>query len=670
MIHSMITRFLCIAAAMALPALAQNAPAPAAPAAAPAANPLVLTIDAFKTAPPFSFVYGGKPSSALLPTWQRSEDTKAVDGGEIHTITWLDPATQLKVTAEVRTFTDFPALDWLVSFSNGGAADTPILEQIESLDWTRPCPTNSPECATWYGGNGGGEDFNPSSQGLNPDAANPTHFQSAFGRSSRSTLPYFNFTDGNYNGSGIDYGPGGVAVGIGWTGNWSAKLPFDPNAKTVRFVAGMQASHLLLHAGESIRTPRIVELSWTGDRKESPAQWHRLMLRHYAPQPAAGHDISLPILFAGGGGKTDERVAQIGALQTAKINCGLYGLVNWAKARGSWTPDPAAFPNGLKPLSDAAKAAGMGMMLYMEPEVADAGSDLLTQHPEWFFPAKGDQPAILDFGNPAARKAMTDLVSQLVTDSGATYFHHFISDVHLDEKWAAADKPDRVGMTEINYITGLYQFWDDLERQHPGLLIDQPGWRLDVETAKRGTEIWGNTYGHPQCNQMQIAELTPWFPLTGGLFNITPPDLPKTPAAQLYVWRSAYGPDTMLNSPMPMDGSFAPVIGEIHRVQPLLLGDFYLLSQWDIAETAGMAWQANRPDLKAGVVLALRRSACPFAAVQPMLRGIDPAATYDVEICEKLGPGTTQQMSGADLIKIQIPLSGMPSSTLVFYKQR
>jgi alpha-galactosidase len=661
-------RILFLAAAFALRALAQNAPAPA---AAPATNPLILSLDNWKTTPPFSFVYGGKASSTFLSTWQRSEDVKPADGGEVRTISWTDPATQLKVTAEVRSFTDFPALDWVVTFTNGGSVDTPILEQIESLDWVRPCPGGQPEFRWWYGGNGGGEDFNPCVQGLSPDAANPSHFQSAFGRSSRNTLAFYNFLDGNYNGSGTDYGPGGVMVGVGWTGSWSTKLPWDPNAKTVRFITGLQATHLLLHAGETIRTPRIVELSWTGDRNEAPAQWHRLMLRHYCPQPAAGHDISLPILFAGGGGGTStDRVAQIAALQTAKINSGLYGLVNWAKARGSWTPDPTLFPKGLKPVADAAKAAGMGVMLYMEPEVADAGSDLLTQHPEWFLPAKGDQPAILDFGNPAARKAMTDLVSQLITDTGATYFHHYISDYHLDEKWAAADKPDRVGMAEINYITGLYQFWDDLQRQHPGLLIDQPGWRLDVETLMRGTEIWGNTYGHPQCNQMQIAEVTPWFPLTGGLFNITPTDLPKTPAMQLYVWRSAYGPDVMLNSPMPMDGSFAPVIDEIHRMQPFLLGDFYLLNQWDIADTAGMAWQANRPDLKAGVVLALRRVACPFTAVQPMLRGIDPAATYDVEIKPTLAPGTIQQMSGADLVKIQIPVSEAPSSTLVFYKQR
>ena len=53
-----------------------------------------------------------------------------------------------------------------------------------------------------------------------------------------------------------------------------------------------------------------------------------------------------------------------------------------------------------------------------------------------------------------------------------------------------------------------------------------------------------------------------------------------------------------------------------------------------------------------------------------MLRALDPAASYDVEIKTGLAPGTVQQMSGADLAKIQIPLSGKPSSAIVFYKQR
>ena len=48
--------------------------------------------------------------------------------------------------------------------------------------------------------------------------------------------------------------------------------------------------------------------------------------------------------------------------------------------------------------------------------------------------------------------------------------------------------PDRVGVTEMQDIDGLYTFWDELRRAHPGLQIDNcasGGRRLDVETMSR-----------------------------------------------------------------------------------------------------------------------------------------------------------------------------------------
>jgi alpha-galactosidase len=566
----------------------------------------------------------------------------------------------------VRTFTDFPAQDWVVTFTNGGTSDTPIIEQIEALDWTRAGPATQPQYEGWYGGNGGGDDFTPFVSDIDGNPANPAKLMNAFGRSACKTLPYFNFIDATYNGSGLDYGPGGVCVAIGWTGSWLATIADDASAKTVRFVAGMPKTHLVLHAGETIRSPRIVELAWTGDRFEVPSQWRRLMLRFYAPHPLASGDVALPALFVGGEGTSDARVAQIKQLSDAKIKFDLYGLADWATQRGTWTPDPTRFPAGLKPLADAARASGMGVMLNMEPEVADPGSDLLKQHPDWFFPTSTGQPPLIDLGNPAARLGMTALVSQLITDSGATWFHHAISDYKLDEVWAATDKPDRVGIAEIDYITGLYAFWDDLQRAHPGLVIDQPGSRLDLEAVRRGGEIWGTTYGKPLVNQVQISQLVKWVPMTAGLFFSMPPDLPNL---QLYVWRSSYGPGWTVGAPRPKDGTFPATLAEYRRMQPFLLGDFYLLNNYDMTSTSGLAWQAHRPDLKAGVVLALRRQDCQFTAVQPMLREIDPKATYDVEIKTGLTPGAVQKMSGAELVKIQIPLPDRPSSTLVFYKQ-
>ena len=105
-------------------------------------------------------------------------------------------------------------------------------------------------------------------------------------------------------------------------------------------------------------------------------------------------------------------------------------------------------------------------------------------------------------------------------------------------------------------------------------------------------------------------------------------------------------------------------------MQPFFLGDFYTDNKVNLEPDIGIAWQWHRPDLKAGIVMAFRRENCPFTAVQPMLHALDPAATYDVEIKGGFAPGKIQRMSGADLTRIQIPLSGAPSSAVVFYKQR
>lgn len=648
--------------------LAVLAQAPPATSGSATGNPLIMSIGTWTAALPFSFIYNGKPSAQLLPGWKRSEDTTPVDGGELHRITWLDPATQLKVTAKVRTFSGFPALDWVVTFSNGGAADTPVIEQIEAMDWTRPSPTHDPNYQEWYGGNSGADDFWPGELALDP--SQPAKIQNIGGRSSRIKFPYFNFLDANYNGTGLTYGPGGVMAAIGWTGNWLVNISRNDITSTVHFVAGMPKTHLVLHPGETIRTPRIVTLSWTGDRMDAQNQWRRLMLAFYSPRPANGTGATLPVSFVAGGGTSDARVAQIRAITDAKIAFDLYGLAGWARQRGTWTPDSANFPNGLKPLADAARAANMRLMLDMEPEVADPGSQLLTAHPDWFFPPQTDQPPLLDLGNPVAREAMAQLVSGLITDTGATYFHHEITADHLDAAWAAADKPDRVGMTEIKYITGLYSFWDELQRQHPGLLIDQPDSRLDIEAMRRGAALWRAAYGQPMCNQWQLSGLIPWVPHAAGLFYMIPPGTPPDSAAEIYTIRSSYGPAWTAAVPTMVNDTFAQALAEYRRAQPLLLGDFFTMTPIDNTPETGVAWQWNRPDLKSGVVLALRREDCPFTAVQPMLREIDPAASYDVEIKSNFSPGTLLQMSGADLTRIQIPLPEKPSSAIVFYKQR
>ena len=54
--------------------------------------------------------------------------------------------------------------------------------------------------------------------------------------------------------------------------------------------------------------------------------------------------------------------------------------------------------------------------------------------------------------------------------------------------WWTGEAPDRQGMNEIRHVTGMYSFWDELQRRHPSLLMDScasGGRRLDFEVMRR-----------------------------------------------------------------------------------------------------------------------------------------------------------------------------------------
>ena len=60
--------------------------------------------------------------------------------------------------------------------------------------------------------------------------------------------------------------------------------------------------------------------------------------------------------------------------------------------------------------------------------------------------------------------------------------------------WEDNEQPDRIGMTEIRHIEGLYTYWDYLLSRFPRLLIDNcaaGGRRIDLETSSRSARRCG-----------------------------------------------------------------------------------------------------------------------------------------------------------------------------------
>lgn len=622
---------------------------------------------------PFHFLYGGVGSEDLLSGWERTQENEEQAGRSLRRLHFRDPVTRLRVTAEVVTFADFPAVEWVLRFANEGTAPTPLLERIRPLAWEIAAGEEKAELHHALGGEAMSNDFDARTTPLRPGGFH--RLASAGGRSSLGSLPFFN----------LQVGEGGVIGAIGWTGNWEARFGRD-HAGVVHLAAGMPRTRLRLEPGEEIRTPSVVLLPWKGDRADAHNVWRRLLLAHYVPR-IDGAPALLPSCYCVWGTERSERhVERVEKLAAARIpvdvywiDAGWYGnqpmvengdVFNtaWGKNRGSWRPAAECYPEGFRPLSTALGKVGMGLLLWFEIEVADKESDLWTEHPDWFFSNRW----LLNLGNPETRRGLVDLVSKAVGEHGlAWYRQDFNHDP--ENNWADADAPDRIGMSEIGHIDGLYRFWDELRARHPRLMIDNcssGGRRIDIETLRRSVPLWRSDY---QCNptfnpvgsQRHTAGLAPWVPLSAGVVG-----WPDT-----YALRSAYSAGLVIEGGMCGPKEFPeewlrPALEEFREVRPYFYGDYYPVKPFHIFDAGWVAWQLDRPDLASGIVVVLCRRHFPQEKCELKLRAIDAEARYDVEIRHGLGPCEPVAMTGSELATLALTIAERPASVVVFYRKK
>ena len=222
-------------------------------------------------------------------------------------------------------------------------------------------------------------------------------------------------------------------------------------------------------------------------------------------------------------------------------------------------------------------------------------------------------------------------MSNIIREAGIGCYRQDFNALVVPGLFDGADTPDRIGMTEIRHIEGLYAFWDELLACHPGLIIDNcagGGQRIDLESISRSVPLWRSDYQcwpfDPMAMQTQTQGLAPWVPLSAAVC-----ELPTR-----YALRSALSAGLVTHwSLQALEGNVALPIEEVRRLMGEALamrkyfyGDFYPLLSYSLAEDAWAAWQYDRPDLGEGMVVAFRRSASPFAACRLSLQGLDPEA--------------------------------------------
>jgi len=233
---------------------------------------------------------------------------------------------------------------------------------------------------------------------------------------------------------------------------------------------------------------------------------------------AYGTDIDEPTLEA-----EMDREAALG-VELFVVDAGWYegagatGAFDFDSGLGSYTPDPARFPDGLRPLRDYAHSLGMQFGIWVEPErvnLANVGAGGVDE--SWLATQGGqygsDDTAMICLSVPAARQFILDRLTTLIDTVQPDYLKWD------NNMWINCDRSGHDhGSQDGNFahVTALYQILDTLRSQYPSLLIENVsggGNRLDLGMARYTDAAWMDDRTAPSVNvRHNIEGLSAIFP--------------------------------------------------------------------------------------------------------------------------------------------------------------
>ena len=598
------------------------------------------------TALPYSFRYGGKEGNSLLMGWQFREGEGRDDSyGEQREFIWADADTGMQLRWRLKRFADFPAIEWTLWFENVGSTDTPVLEEIQDLS-LHLNHFKKGEPYIVHGAHGGRykrDDWWPFSVylpsaiiGWAPDYEDGRQIDLGGSYpSSRRNLPFVNIETPENRG---------VIVGVGWTGNWRARLTVENQELAAR--VGLKETHFVLHPGEHVRTARILLVLWEGKRLHGQNMLRRILHKHYIPalkgkerQPMVS--VNAAMTYNGEGDFLTQAnaknllplvdpSARMGA-EVFIVDAGWYPGAPWDKWMGNWTCSPDRYPNGFLPLSKPLAAAKIDFGVWFAPEVVDQGVPLFREHPEWLSKESSAYGGVnLRLDLPEAREWFLKQVDDLIEHQGMTCYRQdgYNSEEDFQEKGVV----DRKGIGEIKYIMGFYALLDMLREKHPDLIMEAAAGaaRIDLETLSRyhwhqPCESWLR----PDLDQCSTYGTSLWVP--GGTLVF------YNSLAGIYGAWSGFGGQLSL-AVDPLDSKFPmnwarQQVDLYKRVRPFLSGDFYPLTPISFDGT-WLGYQFHRTDLDSGFALVFKRLDSPREiysvsnTFKLQLRGLDPQSKY------------------------------------------
>lgn len=590
---------------------------------------------AFGQGLPVTFKLGGEAVGGRFEGW-KSSFRSAKNGFAIKK---TDPKTGLQLAVAVRTYADFPVVEWTASLKNTGKSDTPLIQDFMPLSAHLPA-SGKTQLHHFLGSICDKNDYEPFEAALAKGQIKV--IASTAGRATQDAMPYFNLETGKGKG---------VISAIGWPGQWTSS--FLNYGSTIQVKGGQADTSFILHPGEEIKGPMIVLLFYRGDWIDGQNVWRRWMMKHNQPKLKPQISIctgnSYPGIITNAAEELHflKRYQEIGVKadywwqDAGWYKCG--DPPNWG-VTGTWEVEKSRWPNGIREVSDWVHANGMKTIVWFEPERVHPGTWLADSKPEWVLGGKNG--GLLNLGMKDCRDWITDRIDSILKAERIDFYRQDYNIAPLDY-WKLGDAPDRQGITEAKYVEGYLSFWDELKRRNKNMPIDScasGGRRNDVATLRRAVPLLRSDYlFEPVGEQCHTYGISFWVPFNGTGFL----------TEDIYLIRSQQSPELTVGVDVrPTNQDYATLkkaIAEWREINDCYSGDYYPLSGYSIQNDVWMAWQFNLPEKAKGFFQAFRRGDCNEASFTLKLRGLRPDRDYvvqDIDTSKKTILSGQQLMDG------------------------
>ena len=165
---------------------------------------------------------------------------------------------------------------------------------------------------------------------------------------------------------------------------------------------------------------------------------------------------------------------------------------------GDWTVNEKKLGGPLSRISGAVHDMGMKFGLWIEPEMVNEDSSLYREHPDWAFvipgklPVRGRNQLVLDFSRKEVVDYIFGSISKVIDDAGVEYIKMDMNRSICDV-FTAVEGYQNFGKIMHEYVLGVYDFLERLNRRYPDMLIEGcagGGGRFDMGMLYYTPQIW------------------------------------------------------------------------------------------------------------------------------------------------------------------------------------